>query len=90
MTRIDRLKRLAARLTAAELATLDADVSAALVKIARNSDAAGPFSHPGFSVYVASNTKIGAIKLYREITGVSLAEAKLAVEQRFPQWVVRS
>jgi ribosomal protein L7/L12 len=82
-----RLAQLEAKVAELErrVGASDADATSAAQEasgftFASDARAADPTSDPRIAELVASGNKIEAIKLYRELTGVGLAEAKSAVE----------
>jgi ribosomal protein L7/L12 len=82
--RIAKLEAQVAELTR-RLGASDADASAAAQEasgftFASDSSADSALDDPRIAEMIEKGNKIGAIKLYRELTGTGLAEAKTAIE----------
>ena len=82
--RIAKLEAQVAELTR-RLGASDADASSAAQEasgftFASDASADSALDDPRIAEMVGSGNKIGAIKLYRELTGAGLAEAKTAID----------
>jgi ribosomal protein L7/L12 len=68
------------RLGAADAAASSAAQEASGFGFASDAQSTDATNDPRIAELISSGNKIGAIKLYRELTGVGLAEAKAAID----------
>lgn len=85
MTKFEKMVRMAQSMTLKELHQCPAATHHLLLSLAQSAldYKKLPFAHPDMATHRKAPSKIACIKLYRELTGVGLADAKDAVEGHF-------